>query len=155
MTKPVQHSMRLVSVINKEVMSDDNVSVSANSESLEDSSTKDYTADQNAVTDEDEQLHLLHKKDSTEVSRWRGMVIIMLLFTASLVITTTYIFLSKEETDEFEKSVSLWLWRLERYPEERKSMPQVTNTANMYCACSTCKALEPSTTLHFSTHETL
>jgi hypothetical protein len=34
-------------------------------------------------------------------------VILMLLLTAALVITSTYMFLSREETDEFEKSVSL------------------------------------------------
>jgi hypothetical protein len=44
-------------------------------------------------------------KDSVGVSRWRAMVILMISLTAALVITTTYIFLSREETDEFEKSV--------------------------------------------------
>jgi hypothetical protein len=44
-------------------------------------------------------------QDSVGVSRWRAMVIIMISLTAALVITTTYIFLSREETDEFEKSV--------------------------------------------------
>jgi hypothetical protein len=45
-------------------------------------------------------------QDSVGVSRSRRMVMVMLLLTASLVITTTYLFLSREETDEFEKSVS-------------------------------------------------
>jgi hypothetical protein len=45
-------------------------------------------------------------QDSVGVSRWRAMVILMLLLTAALVITSTYMFLSREETDEFEKSVS-------------------------------------------------
>jgi hypothetical protein len=44
---------------------------------------------------------------AVEVSRSRRMVIAMLVLTAALVITTTYIFLSREETDEFEKSVRL------------------------------------------------
>jgi hypothetical protein len=44
-------------------------------------------------------------QDSVGVSRWRAMVILMISLTAALVITTTYIFLSREETDEFEKSV--------------------------------------------------
>jgi hypothetical protein len=44
-------------------------------------------------------------QDSVGVSRWRAMVILMLSLTAALVISTTYIFLSHEETDEFEKSV--------------------------------------------------
>jgi hypothetical protein len=42
---------------------------------------------------------------AVEVSRSRRMVIAMLLLTAALVITTTYIFLSREENDEFERSV--------------------------------------------------
>jgi hypothetical protein len=42
---------------------------------------------------------------SVGVSRWRAMVILMISLTAALVITTTYIFLSRQETDEFEKSV--------------------------------------------------
>jgi hypothetical protein len=46
-----------------------------------------------------------------EVSRSRRMVIAMLLLTAALVITTTYIFLSREEIDEFEKSVRFWVLR--------------------------------------------
>jgi hypothetical protein len=44
-------------------------------------------------------------QDSVGVSRWRAMVILMISLTAALVITTTYIFLSREERDEFEKSV--------------------------------------------------
>jgi len=64
-----------------------------------------HAADQNAATDEEEQLHLIQKKASAEVSRWRGMVIMMLSFTARLVITTTYLFLSRKETDEFEKLI--------------------------------------------------
>jgi hypothetical protein len=44
-------------------------------------------------------------RDSVGVSRWRAMVILMLTLTAALVISTTYVFLSHEETDEFEKSV--------------------------------------------------
>jgi hypothetical protein len=44
-------------------------------------------------------------QDSVGVSRWRAMVILMISLTAALVITTTYIFLSREETNEFEKSV--------------------------------------------------
>jgi hypothetical protein len=51
-------------------------------------------------------------QDSVGVSRWRGMVVVMLLLTASLVITTTYIFLSREETDEFEKSVRFCMLRI-------------------------------------------
>jgi hypothetical protein len=46
-------------------------------------------------------------QDSVGVSRWRAMVILMISLTAALVITTTYIFLSREETNEFEKSVRL------------------------------------------------
>jgi hypothetical protein len=52
---------------------------------------------------------------AVEVSRSRRMVIAMLLLTAALVITTTYIFLSREETDEFEKSVRFCI----QYYEER------------------------------------
>jgi hypothetical protein len=48
---------------------------------------------------------------AVEVLRSRRMVIAMLLLTAALVITTTYIFLSREETDEFEKSVRLCIFR--------------------------------------------
>jgi hypothetical protein len=44
---------------------------------------------------------------AVEVSRSRRMVIAMLLLTAALVITTTYVFLSREEADEFERSVRL------------------------------------------------
>jgi hypothetical protein len=55
---------------------------------------------------EDKQQDEIAGNDSVGVSRLRGMVVAMLLLTAALVITSTYIFLSREETDEFEKSVS-------------------------------------------------
>lgn len=102
-------SEMMISAINDEGMSD--------FESSEESSMNDYAADQNAATDGEEELRLLHKENSAEVSRWRGVAIIMLFLTAAFVITTSYVFLSREETDEFEKSVSL-LWWMERYSEE-------------------------------------
>jgi hypothetical protein len=46
-------------------------------------------------------------EESVGVARWRRMVNVMLMATAALVITSTYMFLSREEADEFEKSVSL------------------------------------------------
>ena len=39
------------------------------------------------------------------VGRWRLCVIIMLLVTATLVVATTYVFLSNSEQQEFHKSV--------------------------------------------------
>jgi hypothetical protein len=54
---------------------------------------------------EDSQRNTIANQGAVEVSRSRRMVTAMLLLTAALVITTTYIFLSREETDEFEKSV--------------------------------------------------
>jgi hypothetical protein len=56
-------------------------------------------------------------QESVGVSRWRRIVIAALVFTAALVITTTYLFLSREQTDEFEKSVRfeyLYLCRIKR-----------------------------------------
>jgi hypothetical protein len=53
-------------------------------------------------------------QESVGVQRWRRMVIVMLLLTAALVITSTYLFLSREETDEFEKSVSLSMLRIQQ-----------------------------------------
>jgi hypothetical protein len=72
-----------------------------------DSEAQSDSFDQPPGIDVDLERNEIAGKHSAEVSRWRGMVTIMLFATAALVITTTYVFLSREETDEFEKSVSL------------------------------------------------
>lgn len=61
-------------------------------------------------------------QDSVGVSRWRTMVIIMLSLTAASVITSTYMFLSREVTDEFEKSVRFKMraWRDNKYQKNSK-----------------------------------
>jgi hypothetical protein len=75
-------------------------------ESPDTSSTKDSDTgveqDYGKSTEQDD----IAAQESVGVSRWRRMVCLMLLLTAALVITSTYMFLSREETDEFEKSVS-------------------------------------------------
>lgn len=70
------------------------------SESFKDSETGDM--DDGKSTKQDD----IAGQESVGVSRWRRMVMLMLFLTAALVITSTYLFLSREETDEFEKSVS-------------------------------------------------
>jgi hypothetical protein len=80
---------------------------------------------------------------SVEVSRSRRMVIAMLLLTAALVITTTYIFLSREETDEFEKSVRFCMLRRKNSNKRITAYPaKLTHTL---CFVTTIKMLLGST----------
>jgi hypothetical protein len=74
-------------------------------ESPDDSSTNFKDSDKGEHNDTQQQDDIAGQ-DSVGVSRWRRMVVLMLLLTAALVITSTYLFLSREETNEFEKSVS-------------------------------------------------
>jgi hypothetical protein len=73
-------------------------------ESPDDSST--YKDSDKGEHNDTQQQDDIAGQDSVGVSRWRRMVVLMLLLTAALVITSTYLFLSREETNEFEKSVS-------------------------------------------------
>jgi hypothetical protein len=70
------------------------------------SSTRDSDTDVEHDYGKSKEQHDFAAQESVGVSRWRRMVMLMLLLTATLVITSTYMFLSREETDEFEKSVS-------------------------------------------------
>jgi hypothetical protein len=81
----------------------DDIESSPDSSSTKDTDTGEQVNDKSKEQDE------IGGQESVGVSRWRRMVILMLLLTAALVITSTYMFLSREETDEFEKSVSLML----------------------------------------------
>ena len=49
--------------------------------------------------------HVIADKLSRVVSRWRTCVIVMLLMTSSLVVTSSYLFLSDNEEKQFQKSV--------------------------------------------------
>jgi anti-sigma-K factor RskA len=73
-------------------------------------------------------------QDSVGVSRWRAMVILMISLTAALVITTTYIFLSREETNEFEKSVRFFKLGREfvAQKDSRRRRTSISSNANTY-----------------------
>jgi len=53
----------------------------------------------------DESQAMIADKLANAVSRLRALVVLMLLVTAAVVVSMTYIFLSGNEEDEFEKSV--------------------------------------------------
>jgi hypothetical protein len=99
----------------------------------EDESNDDVEApDTSSTKDSDTggQEHLKSEKqddiaveESVGVARWRRMVNVMLLLTSALVITSTYMFLSREEADEFEKSVSLSLVRGDTTKARKRSKP--------------------------------
>jgi hypothetical protein len=81
-------------------------------ESLDDKDTETGSVSEDqAASGKEAERDEIAAKESINISRWRGMVIMMLLLTAASVITSTYIFLSREEQDEFEKSVSRMVFR--------------------------------------------
>lgn len=89
------------------MIDDEHSSLSVASDFLEDSSGAEEPRPSSGQDKDAEERRLIEKNDSVEVSRWKMMVIVMLFLTAALVITSTYLFLSSEEKDEFEKSVSV------------------------------------------------
>jgi hypothetical protein len=78
-------------------------------EALDTSSTKDSDTGGHEHGENIKQEEIA-AEESVGVARWRRMVNVMLMATAALVITSTYMFLSREEADEFEKSVSFRWW---------------------------------------------
>jgi hypothetical protein len=83
-------------------LSDASISLDESSDSLSMGHNRDV---------EDSQRDDITGAGAVQVSRSRRMAIAMFLMTSALVVTTTYIFLSREETDEFEKSVSFCILR--------------------------------------------
>ena len=56
-----------------------------------------------------QQEYAFAEKMTRVVGRWRTCVILMLLVTAALVVTSTYLFLSDNEEKEFQKSVCYYV----------------------------------------------
>lgn len=71
-------------------------------------STDDFGTTTNPSREEsDAFVDILARKLTRGVKVWRAVVSVMLLVTAVLVTVLAYIFLTKEETNNFEKSVRL------------------------------------------------
>jgi hypothetical protein len=56
--------------------------------------------------DEEKEIQLIIRNENKAVVLWREIVTGMLVITAALVTVTTYIFLSREEVDDFTRGVS-------------------------------------------------
>jgi hypothetical protein len=56
--------------------------------------------------DEEKEIQLIIRNENKAVLLWREIVTGMLVITAALVTVTTYIFLSREEVDDFSRGVS-------------------------------------------------
>lgn len=59
--------------------------------------------------DERKEMQQLVHKENADVDMWREIVTGMLVITAALVTVTAYIYLSREEVDDFKTGVRPWL----------------------------------------------
>jgi hypothetical protein len=60
--------------------------------------------------DEVKEVHKLAQKETTRVRMGKLLVLVSILAAAALVSTGTYIFLKKEEDDDYNDSVSIPIW---------------------------------------------
>jgi hypothetical protein len=65
-----------------------------------------FNGDDDESRDEEKEIQLIIKNENKSVLLWREIVTGMLVITAALVTVTTYIFLSREEVDDFSRGVS-------------------------------------------------
>lgn len=96
---------------NREVEVDDNASESSGSYYSDDDDEfsglgSDVNGPDESSRDEEKEIQLIIKKENKAVLLWREIVTGMLVITAALVTVTTYIFLSREEVDDFSRGVS-------------------------------------------------
>jgi hypothetical protein len=64
--------------------------------------------------DEEKEIQMIIRNENKAVVLWREIVTGMLVITAALVTVTTYIFLSREEVDDFSRGVSSSLAKLQQ-----------------------------------------
>jgi hypothetical protein len=69
--------------------------------------------DDESSRDEEKEIQLIIRNENKAVVLWREIVTGMLVITAALVTVTTYIFLSREEVDDFSRGVSPSLVKLQ------------------------------------------
>jgi hypothetical protein len=90
-------------------VADDNKSVASESyfsdEDDESQLDSDFHGEEES-RDEEKEIQLIIRKENKAVLLWREIVTGMLVITAALVTVTTYIFLSREEVDDFSRGVS-------------------------------------------------
>jgi hypothetical protein len=96
---------------NREIAAaDDNASASSESYYSDDDESSGLDSGVNgedeASRDEEKEIQLIIRNENKAVVLWREIVTGMLVITAALVTVTTYIFLSREEVDDFSKGVS-------------------------------------------------
>lgn len=95
-----------------EAMAQDNGSVSSGSydseEEEDDLSGMDsqFNDEDESSRDEEKEIQKIIRKETKDVLLWREIVTGMLVITAALVTVTAYIFLSREELDDFKSGVS-------------------------------------------------
>lgn len=82
------------------VFDDQSFNRSVTHNSVSNLSTTRIASSENGVSE------MERSKESVAVARWRLGVVSMLLFTAVLVVTSTYMFLERQERNLFETSVS-------------------------------------------------
>jgi hypothetical protein len=95
-----------------EIAADDNASASSESyysDDDDDLSGLDSSGngEDESSRDEEKEIQLIIRNENKAVMLWREIVTGMLVITAVLVTVTTYIFLSREEVDDFSRGVSL------------------------------------------------
>jgi hypothetical protein len=99
---------------NREIVApDDNASASSESYFSDDDEDDESSGLGSGVNGEDEssrdeekEIQLIIRNENKAVMLWREIVTGMLVITAALVTVTTYIFLSREEVDDFSRGVS-------------------------------------------------
>jgi hypothetical protein len=94
-----------------EIAADDNASASSESyysDDDDDLSGLDSggNGEDESSRDEEKEIQLIIRNENKAVMLWREIVTGMLVITAVLVTVTTYIFLSREEVDDFSRGVS-------------------------------------------------
>lgn len=93
----------------EESSSESESSGSSTGSSFDDSDESGSDDDDSENRDETEEINKMIRKESKDVIMWREIVTAMLVITAALATITTYVFLTREQGDDFTNGVSVFL----------------------------------------------
>ena len=112
------------------------MSSSNDSESLVPSVESESLFSKDAQVDDPEREEEIEigKGESLQVGRWKTLVAIMMILTGAVVVSSSYIFLSREEEDEFQTAVSI-------LPQTAFSLLFSASLIGLTCCFSTSKMM--------------